>query len=316
MGSAIDRVVKKVGDPDVVRKLASELTAPDFTTLMMAVAAERASHVRGSDVLARYRSDRFSRPGTVQFRLLRDIEDLFIRAVPENWDFVVPSPLVPFGTHVALGEISQDWVVTTIRPHEAAADPTVALALEAAARRRDSSARRNEEPQRLATIQRIVRAQLYQSPKSFSHFSIFALATAGRSRPREEFDPVALNEHLAICVAALSKVAESVEIILSTADTRSGRELVDAVRDRWLERPDVAVTEDPERFPRQRYYRRACFKINAVIGTETVEIGDGGFTDWTERMLDDRHERLLISGVGLDRPALVLGARSNGTQDR
>jgi hypothetical protein len=316
MGSAIDRVVKKVGDPDVVRKLASELTAPDFTTLMMAVAAERASHVRGSDVLARYRSDRFSRPGTVQFRLLRDIEDLFIRAVPENWDFVVPSPLVPFGTHVALGEISQDWVVTTIRPHEAAADPTVALALEAAARRRDSSARRNEEPQRLATIQRIVRAQLYQSPKSFSHFSIFALATAGRSRPREEFDPVALNEHLAICVAALSEVADSVEIIVSTADTRPGRELVDSVRDRWQERPDVAVTEDPQRLLRQRYYRRACFKINAIIGTETVEIGDGGFTDWTQRMLEDRHERLLISGVGLDRPALALGVRSNGTQDR
>lgn len=215
MGSAIDRVVKKVGDPDVVRKLASELTAPDLTTLMMAVAAERASHVRGSDVLARYRSDRFSRPGTVQFRLLRDIEDLFIRALP-----------------------------------------------------------------------------------------------------REEFDPVALNEHLAICVAALSEVADSVEIIVSTADTRPGRELVDSVRDRWQERPDVAVTEDPQRLLRQRYYRRACFKINAVIGTETVEIGDGGFTDWTQRMLEDRHERLLISGVGLDRPALALGVRSNGTQDR
>lgn len=315
MDSPIDRIVKTVGAQDIVRKLASELTAADLTTLLMAVAAERASRARGSDVLARYRSDRFSRPGIVQFHLLRDIEDLFIRAVPETWDFVVPSPLVPFGTHVALGDISQDWVVTTVRPHEAAADPTVALALEPAARRRDSSVRRNDQPQRLATIQRILRARLYQSPKSFSHFSIFALATAGRSRPREEFDPVVLNQHL-VCVAALSEVAESVEIILSTADTRPGRELVDAVRDRWLERPDVAVTEDPERLPRQRYYWRACFKIDVVIGTETVEIGDGGFTDWTERMLDDRHERLLISGVGLDRPALALGARSNGTQDR
>jgi len=38
-----------------------------------------------------------------------------------------------------------------------------------------------------------------------------------------------------------------------------------------------------------------------------VEFVDGGFTDWIERLLGDRHERLLISGAGLDRPALMLG---------
>jgi hypothetical protein len=312
MSSAIDRVVKKVGEPDIVRTLASELTASDLTTLLMAAAVERASSVDGSDVLARYGSDRFSRPGTVPFRRLREIEDRFISAVPESWDWVVVSPLVPFGAHVALGEISQDWVVTTVRANEAAADPTVALALEAAERRRDSRRRQTDEPQRLATIQRIVRGQLYKSPRAFTHFSIFGLVSAGRSQPREQFDPHELQEQLAVYVAALSEVAESVEIVLSTADTRPAAELIESVRQQWQGRTDVTVREDRERLPHQRYYRRACFKINAVIGSETLEIADGGFTDWTERVLDDRHERLLISGAGLDRPALALNDRLNG----
>jgi hypothetical protein len=312
MGTAINRVVNKVGEPDIVRTLASELTASDLTTLLMAAAGERASNVDGSDVLARYGSDRFSRPGTVPFRRLREIEDRFISAVPESWDWVVVSPLVPFGAHVALGEISQNWVVTTVRANEAAADPTVALALEAAERRRDSRRRQTDEPQRLATMQRIVRGQLYKSPKAFAHFSICGLVSAGRSQPREQFDTQELQRHLAIYVAALSQVAESVEIVLSIAHTRPGHNLVESVGQQWQGQADVTVREDRERLPQQRYYRRGCFKVNAVIRGETLEIADGGFTDWTERMLDDRHERLLISGAGLDRPALALSARPNG----
>jgi hypothetical protein len=311
MGPAIDRVVKSIGDPDIVSKLASDLTAADLTTLLLAVAAERASHVRVSDVLGRYRSDRFARPGTLPFSRLREVEDLFINAVPESWDWLVVSPLVPFGTHAALGAVSQDWVVTTVRANEAAADPTVALALEVAERRSDSRTRRTDEPERLATIQRIVRGQLFKAPKAFTHFSIFGLVSAGRSKPREQFDARALQEHLAVHIAALSRVAESVEVVVSSAETRPGRDLIESVRQQWHGQTDVTVKEDRERLSQQRYYRRACFKVNAVIGDEKLEIADGGFTDWTERMLDDRHERLLISGAGLDRPALALGARPN-----
>ncbi len=69
------------------------------------------------------------------------------------------------------------------------------------------------------------------------------------------------------------------------------------------------MTEDQRRLAGQRYYRRACFKMNAVIGSETFEIADGGFTAWTEHLLQDRRERLLISGAGLDRPTLAIDER-------
>jgi hypothetical protein len=290
-----------------VRKL-SELTASDLSTLLMEVASERASRASVSDVLSRYRSDRFSKPSGVRFEDLRSVEERFIRAVPDGWEWVVLSPLVPFGAHAVLGPITQDWVVSTVRPNEVAADPPVALALEAAVERRDSSARR-EETVRFATIQRITRAQLYRSPDAFPHFAIFGLVTAGRSQAGERFDEEALGEHLGVYVDALSGVADGIELVLSVGDTTAGRRLVDGARERWSS-SSCRVREDARRLPGQRYYQRACFKVHAEIEGQPNEIADGGFTDWTERLLGDSHERILISGAGLDRPALAIGQRS------
>jgi hypothetical protein len=304
--AGLDRIVSKIGDPDIVRKLASDLPAPDLTTLLLEIAAQRASRARGPSVLARYRTDRFTRPSTVPFRSLRAVEDAFIRTVPDAWDWVVPSPVVPLGAHAVLGPVSQDWVVSTVRSNEVAADPTVALALEAAVMRHETSTRPTLGPARLATIQRITRGQLYGSPDAFAHFSIFAMVTAGRSQAGGQFDDEALDGHLGVYVEALTGIADRVELVLSTDETSVGRRLRDGIHERWAS-SFVTVSDDAERLGGQRYYRRACFKMHALTHRGRVEFVDGGFTDWTERLLGDRHERLLISGAGLDRPALVFG---------
>ncbi len=60
------------------------------------------------------------------------------------------------------------------------------------------------------------------------------------------------------------------------------------------------------RKPRQRgrgYYRDLCFKVNAHVCGTLEEIGDGGFTDWTRKLAASNKERLLISGIGVDRLA-------------
>ncbi len=48
-------------------------------------------------------------------------------------------------------------------------------------------------------------------------------------------------------------------------------------------------------------YTDACFSIDAVGGDERLNLVDGGFTDWGERLLSDRRARMLTSGIGLDR---------------
>jgi hypothetical protein len=48
------------------------------------------------------------------------------------------------------------------------------------------------------------------------------------------------------------------------------------------------------------YYKGIQFKLYANAGGRVWEIADGGFVDWTQRLLENRKERLLISGFGLE----------------
>ena len=112
--------------------------------------------------------------------------------LPAEFELLTLAPLVPLGTHSALGPVSQDKVVTAMRACEAAADPTNALALEAAGRR---LAQRGE-PVRLAAFQRVVRAQQVE-PGYLPHFSLLGLVTAGRDDGGHRFEREAVAEHVA-----------------------------------------------------------------------------------------------------------------------
>ena len=90
-----------------------------------------------------------------------------------------------------LGGIGQNNVASTIRMTEGLADPTAALALEAAVRRRA----RPDETVRLCAACRVLRLQPVPPGPGFTqHFAVFALVTAGRAQPSHGFEIEALHE--------------------------------------------------------------------------------------------------------------------------
>jgi hypothetical protein len=58
-----------------------------------------------------------------------------------------------------------------------------------------------------------------------------------------------------------------------------------------------------------------CFKVNIVDDGEVVEIGDGGFTNWTAALTANQKERVLISGYGLDRLAGFADGEAGSSHD-
>jgi hypothetical protein len=93
--------------------------------------------------------------------------------------------------------------------------------------------------------------------------------------------------------------ADSVEVSISDF---SG--LIDLAA--FVDRVGVeGVVLDLDRTAGRGYYPSLCLSVRARFGDEMVECGDGGFVDWTQRLLSDRSERLLISGLGLDRMAAL-----------
>lgn len=271
------------------------LSGTKLTTLMLEVCRRRALRVTPAEVMRRYRTDRFVASPTIPARELRRAEDRLIAALPPSAELVALAPLVPLGTHSSVATVDPRKVVATIRGTEVAADPTNALALEAAHRRSLllAASPRDATLVSLAASQRVVRAQHFAGAGYSAHFQLFGLVTAGRDVGAHGFEHAALPEHLGFTADALP----GAEIRITVLD-ESFRDVFEAVRGR-LAHADVAVVEDPKRTTGRGYYSGLCFKVHLGGG----EVGDGGFTHWTARLLGNRKERLLISGYGIDRLA-------------
>jgi hypothetical protein len=299
----LDRVARDIGGIEVVEQLAA-LSGSDFTSVMLEVARRRAARETPASVLRRYTRDRFVRPGgdgpgSASWLSGRRAEDLLLGCLPANVEVVALAPLVPLGTHSALGTVSQDKIVTAIRACEVAADPTNALALEAAVRRRAGPG-----TVRLAALQRVVRAQRFPAGWS-AHFRLFAMVTAGRDEGSRQFERAALAEHLRFAIAGL-RAADLPRIrVALTPLSDAGEQTMAAVAAELAALPADIVT-DRDRVTGRGYYRDVCFKVHTLVDGTPIEIGDGGFTDWTAKLLASNKERLLISGYGLDQLAVLI----------
>lgn len=295
--SAIRRVlIALADDPDsALEVLSSRVSGADLTSFLLEVMRRRAEQLSPADVMRRARTDPLVEPGVVDARALHRVIAAVIDAIPRAFDVVELSPVVPLGTHSTVATVHQHKVVSTIRNAEVAADPTNALALLAALRRGTSP------DVRLGAVQRILRAQPF-GEQGQQHFSVLGLVTAGRDRGNLSFETAALVEQLHALRDAIGSVTNAtVEIRLTDLAEGRAEGVVQGVTESFAADSETLVTSDPERATGRGYYRDLCFKIVATTTDREVEIGDGGFTDWTALLRNDRKTRLLTSGLGLDR---------------
>jgi hypothetical protein len=207
-------------------------------------------------------------------------------------------------------------VLSTIRGSEVVSDPTNVLALECALRRRAllAAERGSRERVRLAAAHRALRAQVWDDPRFSQHFVVLGLCTAGRDEGAFAFESEALSEHLRFYARLLGGLGERG---LDPSSLRVAVTPIDRSREGVLERtvieplaaefPTAGFAVDLARERALDYYSEACLSISLQTAQgETLELADGGFTDWTQQLLGNRKERLLISGIGLERLAGAL----------
>jgi hypothetical protein len=282
--------------PSLLRSLASELSGSQLTSLLLEVYRRRALDTTPTEVMRRYRTDRFVTPSEIPALSLRRAEDALIAALPPSFELLTLAPVTPLATHSSVATVDPRKVIATIRNSEVAADPTNALALEAAARRSAllAAAPRSTTPVHLAASQRVVRAQQFAGSGFSAHFQLFGLVSAGRDVGGLTFEREALTTHLRLAAEA---VGAGTEIRLTLLDP-AFEAVIDHVTAAMAEVPGVRVVLDPDRESGRGYYSGLCFKVHAG---DDGEVGDGGFTDWTARLLGNGKERLLISGYGVER---------------
>lgn len=309
----LERIQREAGIPELIDVLVERLALTDLQSLLLEVYRRRAAGVQPSQLLERYERDRFVRPSDLAPSVLADFESLVWSLLPDHYIPVELSPLCPLGTNATVATVDQNKVVTTIRNTEVVADATNVLALECASRRRLllRSNPQNRERVRLCTSHRVVRAQAYRAaPGVLPHFRLLGLCTAGRDEGSFQFETTSLVEQIAFYLQLLREVSrlgyQTHRLRVTLTDLEQGRReqtLIEQVlRPLVANHSSVLCELDPDRETGRGYYVGACFHIYAtnVAGTE-FELIDGGFTTWTQQVLSNSKERLLISGLGTER---------------
>jgi hypothetical protein len=307
------RAWRRVRDSDDPRQaLADGLSPGELQSVLMDVSQRRAADVTPGRLTERWAADRFVRPAGCDPRRVSRIEARLWELLPAEFDGIDLSPVTPLGTSSALGPVSQHKVISTTRGTEVVSDPTNVLALEAARRRRASG----DEAVHLAACHRVLRGQPF-GEGMFQHFRLFALVSSTRDRGSGSTEAGLLTAHLRFWTRALSDLLPTARTTVSYT-VFGFPPLAERIHDTVLPALEplpggVAVHEDPERERARGYYERGALRIDVGPVPNTGqggEIGDGGFTGWTARLLNNAKERCLISCVATERLAGLCAAVS------
>jgi hypothetical protein len=307
--SILQRIEREAGISGLASILAEKLSPTDLQSLLLEMYRIRSSRIRPSTVLSDFETNRFVRPSAISPISLLQWEQIAFSHLPREFKPLALSPVCPFGTSSVVSSVDQNWAVTTVRNTEVVSDSTNVLALECALRRRELLRRnlKSSEPVHLAASHRLLRAQHFKSPESVSHFSSFALCSAGRDQGNLQFELSTLKLHIRFYLTALRTFlgpnvplhVSITELGLSSRAELIETQLLSVIRSEF---DGVDCGFDEDRTKGRGYYSDLCFHIHATAASgQRLELVDGGSINWTQKFLSNNKERLIISGIGSER---------------
>ena len=303
MDAITDRILARIGDKDLIKKLQA-LPKSDFNSLCLNIFKEQANGITPTDLLKSFQANRFAVPSEIDPVAYHRFESELLSAAQDmGIEAVLLSPAAPFASSSAFGCVDQNNVVSAGRGTEILSDPTNMLAIIIAGRLKNNPAK-YREPLHLCTTARVLRAQVFPKRKGYySHFGIFSIVSTGTDTGSYSCEKELFKKQL---VYYRKLLVEKYNAELSvTLRKRRGytdsdgffRSIIELVK---TELPDVPLTLNSDS-EENNYYKGIHFSVYMHKDNESIEIGDGGFVDWTQKMTGSGKERCLISGIGIDR---------------
>lgn len=302
--SLLNRISRVLNAGDGLEALAAKLSPTDLQSLLLHVFARRSDQRKDADLLQQYERSAMVRPSAVNARELLALEHAAYMSSPD-FAAIELAPVTPLGLNTVLGQIHQNNCLAAIRGVEVLADSTTAAALECARRRRAGC----DEDIRLCSRARLLRLQPIHVPEFSPHFGLFSWVTAGRDRGDYHFELDSVRDHIRCHLDLLRKVAELgyvvgdivVEVSHTDRDERRLAQVQQHVFDPLSEQYDgVAFVLDRAREQARNYYAGLCLHVNVKVGASWFNLSDGGLTMWTQRLLSNRKERLMVSAMGIE----------------
>lgn len=303
--SILDRLATQTGINDLAAILSERLSASDLNSLLLEVFSRKTGQISPAGVLRTYRQNRFVQPAQVDALAFMEFCLAWLKAA-QSADFhpLEISPVSPLGTCSVVATAHQHKILSALRGTEVVADATNVLALQSVVRRQAQGF--PSAPTHFSVVHRHVRAQEVPKVPGFSaHFSILGLTTAGRDTGSFVFEKESLWRQAKFYKTYFEEKLglSPVKIRLKSLDADGEENRLFRAVLTFLEKTEpgwqIEIIEGKQ--VEQEYYRGLQFKIVIPgFGGQEIEIADGGFTGWTQRLSGNRKERLLISGIGLE----------------
>lgn len=303
----IEEITRRLGVHDLVEKLTEQISGSELNSLLLEVLHQKTNQISPADLLRYYEENRFVKPVPYDWIPFIEWELALLRfAKEQGFKPLELSPVSPLGSCSVLATVHQHKVLSALRGTEVTADATNVLALESSLQRREllKIDKKSPERVRLCTTHRHIRTQVFDFPGFTPHFKIFCLTTAGRDEGNFKFEKEVLKEHLEFYKQLFTEKLgiERTQVRLILKDLPQEKEenaLFETLQQTVLDVfPEVRCAI--QKIMAANYYQGLQFKIMLTIGEREFDIADGGFVHWTRQLLNNRKERLLISGLGTE----------------
>lgn len=309
-------VLRQSGVPDLVEILADRLSATDLDAVLFETHRRRAKRTSPIDLLTRYQGDPHVAPSPSTVGSGVSLDALALTFAAPAFETLELSPICPVGAIAALTSVDPAAAWGAAGRSEVVSDCRTVLALEAALRRSAEAYEGDDNSRvRLATSHRELHVPFSAPLKTSSHRRVFALCTAGTSRPeRFEFGATALVEQLGIQLRVLEHAHEaglqiglvSVTLFHETSRNLGGVLRSDVVEPLHAAFPEVRVVTTAERRVGRGFYAPVGFAVTIEDHAEVEhQVALGGLTDWGAQLLDRPTEGMLVSMMATEEIARI-----------
>jgi hypothetical protein len=210
---------------------------------------------------------------------------------------VTLSPITVFGTCASVGFVDQNNVLTALRGTEVVSDATNVFALLMAGEFKKGSSR---AVIKYATAHGHVRTQGLTNPAFTAHFSIFCMATGGMDAGNFSFELEQLSEHIGTHCSVFANEFDIDKLIIKIylkEDNRTFEDKLTKILEDVKKRVTVKIEKKSDVGD---YYKTVRFRFFLQRKGEEVNLSDGGFVDWTQKLIPNKKHRLIISGIGTE----------------
>jgi hypothetical protein len=290
-------IAEKTGYTNLVTELA-DLPGSSLNSLLLELFRIRARKLKPAGLLNEFEKNRFVTTSTVDPIAFKQLEIRCLElARARGFTPITLSPLTVFGTCASVGFVDQNNVLTALRGTEVVSDATNVFALLMATEFKKG---RDRAIIKYAATHRHVRTQSLTNPAFTAHFSIFCMATGGIDTGNFSFELEQLSDHINAHYSVFTNEFDKEELVVKVylkQDNATFEERLKKVLEAFKERIHIKIEKQADAGD---YYKLARFRFFLQRGEGEINLSDGGFVDWTQKLIPNKKHRLIISGVGTE----------------